>query len=189
MEGNKVESSTDFSKHIKSISNITSDASNLERINRWNCAIRMFKEKPVFGWGPGTYQFKYAPFQHSDEKTIISTNAGDGGNAHSDYLGSLAESGLLGMLNYILVCIIIYITGTRTYHRLKDKKLRMIVASALCGLVTYFIHGLLNNFLDIDKIAVPFWAFAAMIVTIDLFYAKKEDEIPAENVVQDKPEE
>ena len=65
----------------------------------------------------------------------------------------------------------------------------MIVASALCGLVTYFIHGLLNNFLDIDKIAVPFWAFAAMIVTIDLFYAKKEDEIPAENVVQDKPEE
>lgn len=189
MEGNKVESSTDFSKHIKSISNITSDASNLERINRWNCAIRMFKEKPVFGWGPGTYQFKYAPFQHSDEKTIISTNAGDGGNAHSDYLGSLAESGLLGMLNYILVCIIIYITGTRTYHRLKDKKLRLIVASALCGLVTYFIHGLLNNFLDIDKIAVPFWAFAAMIVTIDLFYVKKEDEIPAENAVQDKPEE
>ncbi|MBR5983758.1 MAG: O-antigen ligase family protein [Bacteroidales bacterium] len=174
MEGNKVESSTDFSKHIKSISNITSDASNLERINRWNCAIRMFKEKPVFGWGPGTYQFKYAPYQRSDEKTIISTNAGDGGNAHSDYLGSLAESGLLGMLNYMLVCIIIYITGTRTYHRLKDKKLKLIVASALCGLVTYFIHGTLNNFLDIDKIAVPFWGFAAMIVSIDLYYIKED---------------
>lgn len=176
MEGNKVESSTDFSKHIKSISNITSDASNLERINRWNCAIRMFKEKPVFGWGPGTYQFKYAPFQHSDEKTIISTNAGDGGNAHSDYLGSLAESGLFGMLNYILVCIIIYITGTRTYRKLKDKRLKMIVASALCGLVTYIIHGALNNFLDIDKIAVPFWGFAAMIVAIELYHIKEEKE-------------
>lgn len=176
MEGNKVESSTDFSKHIKSISNITSDASNLERINRWNCAIRMFKEKPVFGWGPGTYQFKYAPFQHSDEKTIISTNAGDGGNAHSDYLGSLAESGLFGMLNYILVCIMIYITGTRTYRKLKDKRLKMIVASALCGLVTYIIHGALNNFLDIDKIAVPFWGFAAMIVAIDLYHIKAEKE-------------
>ena len=188
MESNKVESSTDFSKHIKSISNITSDASNLERINRWNCAVRMFKEKPVFGWGPGTYQFKYAPFQHSDEKTIISTNAGDGGNAHSEYLGSLAESGLLGMLNYILVCIIIYLTGTRTYHKLKDKKLKLIVASALCGLVTYFIHSALNNFLDIDKIAVPFWGFAAMIVAIELFYVKKENEAPAEPVTQDKPE-
>ena len=180
MESNKVESSTDFSKHIKSISNITSDASNLERINRWHCAVRMFKEKPIFGWGPGTYQFKYAPFQHSDEKTIISTNAGDGGNAHSEYLGSLAESGLLGMLNYVLICILIYLAGTRTYHKLEDKKLKMIVSAALCGLVTYFIHGALNNFLDIDKIAVPFWGFAAMIVTIELYYTGKNDEKPSE---------
>ena len=58
LERNKVESSTDFTKHIKSISNITSDASNLERINRWNCAIRMFKEKPIFGWGPTNVQGK-----------------------------------------------------------------------------------------------------------------------------------
>ena len=180
MESNKVESSTDFSKHIKSISNITSDASNLERINRWHCALRMFKEKPVFGWGPGTYQFKYAPFQHSDEKTIISTNAGDGGNAHSEYLGSLAESGLFGMLNYILICIIIYITGTRTYHKLTDKKLKMVVAAALCGLVTYFIHGALNNFLDIDKIAVPFWGFAAMIVAIEIYCTGKTEDKPAD---------
>lgn len=182
MERNKVESSTDFSKHIKSISNITSDASNLERINRWNCAVRMFKEKPIFGWGPGTYQFNYAPFQHSDEKTIISTNAGDGGNAHSEYLGSLAESGLLGLLNYAMICILIYLAGTRTYHKLKDKKLKMVVAAALCGLVTYFIHGALNNFLDIDKIAVPFWGFAAMIVSIELFATEKDtdrkEEIP-----------
>ena len=176
MERNKVESSTDFSKHIKSISNITSDASNLERINRWNCAVRMFKEKPVFGWGPGTYQFKYAPFQHSEEKTIISTNAGDGGNAHSEYLGSLAESGLLGLLNYAMICILIYLAGTRTYYKLKDKKLKMVVAAALCGLITYFIHGALNNFLDIDKIAVPFWGFAAMIVSIELYATEKDAE-------------
>ncbi|MBQ1694939.1 MAG: O-antigen ligase family protein [Bacteroidales bacterium] len=184
LERNKVESSTDFTKHIKSISNITSDASNLERINRWNCAIRMFKEKPIFGWGPGTYQFNYAPFQHSDEKTIISTNAGDGGNAHSEYLGSLAESGLLGLVNYALICILIYIAGTRTYHKLKDRKLKMVVAASLCGLVTYFIHGALNNFLDIDKIAVPFWGFAAMIVSIELFVAERDTENKEEISVQ-----
>ena len=184
LERNKVESSTDFTKHIKSISNITSDASNLERINRWNCAIRMFKEKPIFGWGPGTYQFNYAPFQHSDAQPIISTNAGDGGNAHSEYLGSLAESGLLGLVNYALICIIIYITGTRTYHKLKDRKLKMVVAASLCGLVTYFIHGALNNFLDIDKIAVPFWGFAAMIVSIELFVAERDTENKEEISVQ-----
>ncbi|MCE3260836.1 MAG: hypothetical protein K0S12_2477, partial [Bacteroidetes bacterium] len=49
----------DVSMHFKSMSNINSDASNLERVNRWKCAFRMFEDKPLFGFGPGTYQFFY----------------------------------------------------------------------------------------------------------------------------------
>ena len=60
---NSEESSADFKTHISSMTNIKSDASNLERINRWNCAIRMFEDKPIFGFGPGTYMFVYAPYQ------------------------------------------------------------------------------------------------------------------------------
>jgi len=54
LERNESESSGKFSEHIESMANITSDASNMERINRWKCAVRMFKEKPFWGWGPGT---------------------------------------------------------------------------------------------------------------------------------------
>ena len=39
----------------------------------------------------------------SQEKTIISTNAGDLGNAHSEYIGPLAESGLFGMLTVLAI--------------------------------------------------------------------------------------
>ncbi|MCC6599806.1 MAG: O-antigen ligase family protein, partial [Crocinitomicaceae bacterium] len=56
---NKQESSDKLEEHVGSISNVSSDASNLERLNRWHCAIEMFKERPLFGWGPGTYQFVY----------------------------------------------------------------------------------------------------------------------------------
>ena len=97
LEKNKQDSSANFVEHVQSITNITSDASNLERINRWQAAIRLFNDRPVFGWGPGTYQFVYSPYQRSKEKTIISTNLGDQGNAHSEYLGPLAEMGLIGM--------------------------------------------------------------------------------------------
>ncbi len=89
LERNRDESSDDLGEHVKSISNISSDASNLERINRWNSALRMCKERPVFGWGPGTYMFQYAPFQASEDRTIISTNFGVQGNAHSEYFGPL----------------------------------------------------------------------------------------------------
>ena len=75
---NRQESSSDLIRHLQSISNIRSDASNMERVNRWKCALRMFTEKPLMGWGPATYQFNYAPFQMASEKTIISTNFGEG---------------------------------------------------------------------------------------------------------------
>ena len=170
LEGNSQDSSTNLKEHVQSISNVATDASNLERINRWNCAFRMFKEKPVFGWGPGTYQFNYAPFQFSYEKTIISTNAGDMGNAHSEYFGPLSESGIFGMLSMVIIVIMVYYIGIKNYYSLKDKKLKTLTLSVICALTTYFVHGLLNNFLDTDKASAPFWSFIAILVAIDLYH-------------------
>jgi putative inorganic carbon (hco3(-)) transporter len=174
LERNNQDSSTDFSEHVRSISNVATDASNVERINRWNSAIRMFEEKPVFGWGPGTYQFNYAPFQLSSEKTIISTNTGDLGNAHSEYLGALSESGVLGMLSFIVMSLLIFIYGVQNYIKAKSKENRIIIASTLCGLTTYLLHGFLNNFLDTDKASVAFWGFAAIILVVDLYHNKEK---------------
>lgn len=168
LEKNRQDSSSDFSKQIKSITNITTDASNKERLNRWSCAYRMFKERPVLGWGPGTYMFKYAPFQFSYERTIISTNAGDLGNAHSEYLGPLAESGVLGSLTFIAIVFATIYYSMRVYRRTKERREKIIVLSVLIGLITYYIHGILNNFLDTDKLSALFWGFTAIIVAIDI---------------------
>jgi putative inorganic carbon (HCO3(-)) transporter len=169
LEQNSEQSSANMMTHISSMSNITTDASNLERINRWSCAIRMFADKPIFGYGPGTYMFQYAPYQLSKDRTIISTNSADGGNAHSEYLGPLAESGVMGLLTYLLIIGVVIYTAVNTYNRLKDTRLKSFVLTALISLVTYYIHGFLNNFLDTDKLSVPFWGFTAMIVAIDIY--------------------
>ncbi len=182
LERNSDESSTNIMTHISSMSNITTDASNLERINRWSCAIKMFEEKSIFGYGPGTYMFKYGPYQITEERTIISTNAGDGGNAHSEYLGPLSESGVLGLLTFMLILGMVIYTAVKTYTRLEDKRLKTIILCALLGLITYYVHGFLNNFLDTDKISAPFWGFTAMIVFIDIQSRKalKEKENPGQ---------
>lgn len=170
LERNQQDSSDDLGEHVQSISNVSSDASNLERINRWNCALRMFADRPVFGFGPGTYQFQYATYQYSSEKTIISTNFGDGGNAHSEYLGPLSESGFLGFLTFtILVGVVIY-KGINLYYRLEDPEMKIILMGVLLGLITYVIHGVLNNYLDTDKASVPFWGFIAIIVALEVYF-------------------
>ncbi len=176
LEKNRQRSSTDLNAHVQSISNISTDASNLERINRWNSALRMFKQKPWFGWGPGTYQFKYAPFQHSNEMTIISTNAGDRGNSHSEYIGPLAESGVLGGITFTLIVIMVIYRGTMLYVRSKDKEIRLITLGILLGLITYFVHGAMNNFLDTDKASVPFWGFIAILVALDVYHGKQVEQ-------------
>ena len=169
LESNSTESSANLTEHITSMSNISSDASNLERINRWSCAIRMFKDRPVFGYGPGTYMFQYAPYQLNKDRTIISTNSADGGNAHSEYLGPLSESGVLGLITFLIIIGTVIYTGVHTYTRLNNARLKSMVLGALIGLITYYIHGFLNNFLDTDKLSVPFWGFTGMIVALDIY--------------------
>lgn len=169
LERNNEESSSNLIEHFSSISNITSDASNLERINRWSCAVRMFRDKPLLGYGPGTYMFKYAPYQLTKERTIISTNSADGGGAHSEYLGPMAESGLPGLLTFIMILGTLFYTAFHAFERVKEVKTKAWLTGALIGLISYCIHGLMNNFLDTDKASVPFWGFSAMIVAIDLW--------------------
>jgi O-antigen ligase len=182
LEKNKQDSSNNLVEHVRSISNISSDASNLERINRWQAAIRLYNERPFFGWGPGTYQFVYAPFQRSKEKTIISTNAGDGGNAHSEYIGPLAEMGVIGMLLvFLLVGVMIY-RGLNTYKKARNNESRILTLSATLALISYFVHGLLNNFLDTDKLSVPVWGLMAIIVVMDVYFADRDQiDVPIEN--------
>jgi O-antigen ligase len=180
LERNDSESSSSLTEHVESISNVSSDASNLERLNRWYCAIDMWKERPVVGWGPGVYQFAYAPFQRSAFNTIISTNSADQGNAHSEYLGPLSEQGLPGMILMLVLVYMVSALAFRLYFTVQEKSLRLVVVYTYIGLVTYFTHGIVNNYLDTDKASIPFWGCIAVLVAIDLYHKKSLSDTTAQ---------
>jgi O-antigen ligase len=168
MDSTTEDSSADLGQHLRSSSNISTDQSNLERINRWKCAFGMFEQKPLLGWGPGTYQFNYGPFQKAADRTIISTDFGDAGNAHSEYLGTLSESGLPGALIYLLITAFTVFTGIRVWYRERRTYEGYFALAILSGLMTYAVHGIMNSFLDSDKIAALWWGFAAILVSMDI---------------------
>jgi putative inorganic carbon (hco3(-)) transporter len=173
---NRQDSSDNLKSHLQSIANIRSDASNMERINRWKTALRMFRERPLMGWGPATYQFNYAPYQMAGDKTIISTNYGEGGNAHSEYLGSLTDSGVPGLLFYLLLLCVSLWKGIMIWKTHGDKQIRLMALMLVAGLITYIVHGALNNFLDTDKISALFWGMIAAIVAIDTGVAETREQ-------------
>ncbi|MCL2168134.1 MAG: O-antigen ligase family protein [Lentimicrobiaceae bacterium] len=167
MSRNSQDSSTEFVEHVISASNIKTDASNVERLNRWFSAFEMIEARPVFGWGPGTYQFLYAGYQKGKYKTIISTNFGIGGNAHSEYFGPCAEMGFPGAIIVVLLMITVIYTGIKAYAKTTDKIHKNLCIFAVIALITYYIHGIMNNFLDTDKLSLPFWMAFAMIVVVE----------------------
>ncbi len=173
-EKNDQVSSDNLTEHVESISNISTDASNLERLNRWKSAYRMFQERPIMGFGPGTYMFLYAPYQKPSEKTIISTNAANMGNAHSEYIGPLAESGLFGAISVLLIVFVTVYYGILVYYKLDDYNLKLIAMACLMGLITYWAHGFLNNFLEMDKASCPVWGFSSILVVLDRYFAKSK---------------
>tara|TARA_B110000483_G_scaffold158283_1_gene187851 strand:- start:3156 stop:4604 length:1449 start_codon:yes stop_codon:yes gene_type:complete len=170
IQKNDAEHTTEnFSERIESMSNISSDASNLERLNRWNCAIELFLQRPFFGWGPGTYAFVYAPFQKSKDLTIISTNFGDGGNAHSEYLSPLAEQGFVGFIINILLIGFVFIYTGLYYIKCENEFYKILTLFIILSLTTYFSHGVLNNYLDTDKAAIPIWGLIGIFITIKTY--------------------
>ncbi|MCB0736545.1 MAG: O-antigen ligase family protein [Bacteroidetes bacterium] len=158
-------------EHATSVTNIQSDASNLERINRWVCAYRMFQDRPLTGFGPGTYQFQYANYQTTEYKTRISTLEGNRGNAHSEYLMYLSETGLPGFIIFILLVLTTCYLGIQNSIR-TNGPIRQINNFVLFALVTYFLHGVFNSFIDQDKIALPVFAAMACIASIHQYHQK-----------------
>lgn len=166
---NEAESSRqEVLEQLKSVGNVKSDVSNLERINRWKSAIKMFEERPVLGFGPGTYQFQYAPYQELRDKTVISSNFGDAGNAHSEYLMYLSETGIFGFLTFLILSLYLVRMGFQLYRNAKNEATRYLALGILLSLTTLLVHSLFNSFLETDKIGLPFYLFAAALVGLDL---------------------
>lgn len=174
MSRNSQDSSGNIVEHLQSISNITTDASNVERLNRWDAAFSMIAERPIMGWGPGTYQFVYAPFQSSRYHTIITTNMGDGGNAHSEYIGPCAEMGFVGLLTVLVLFGLTIYYGLVTSRRSPHRAVSILSLSATLALITYMIHGVLNNFLDTDKLSLPFWGLVALIMVLNVWVTQSQ---------------
>lgn len=169
LQQNRFDSSdlqADLVEQTASVGNVTTDVSNLERINRWVAGYRMFRQRPLTGFGPGTYQFEYIPFQDKKYMNRLSVEdpynipENSGGSAHSEYILALSEMGFPGFLAWVLILFRL------TYISFRKPGFRQGNAFALTGFLaisTYMFHAFFNNFLTTDAFAFLFWSMAAWL--------------------------
>lgn len=168
---------TTIQAQFKSITNVSNDLSNLERINRWNSAIRMIKDRPFLGFGYGMYQFEYFPYQKPSEMTYISIRnpqaryeAGTGGTTHSEFLLLSSENGLLMGIIYVAILFLSIYTVIKDVKKMKRSEYFYYMLIGLgMSITTYAVHSFFNNFLDTSKICFIFFGIIAGICSIDLY--------------------
>ena len=177
---NKIEShnpDANIFEETLSVTNIQSDVSNIERLNRWLSAIRMFQDKPHWGFGPGTYQFTYIPFQEPKLMNRLSVRnpdnipKGSGGSAHSELLLQLSENGWPSTAIFVIIFLVWIYRGYLSIGELQIQRLPFFL-----GLISYAFHMNVNNFLNQPGFAFLFWTFGALLMKPDLFSHKTEDE-------------
>ncbi len=149
------------------------DVSMLERLNRFSCAWRMTQERPLAGFGPGTFQFQYIPFQKQEEMTRISAKKpvlekspdtyGRGGGAHSEFFQALAETGWPGLAIWAALVFTVLWQGFKRFFQKGNKENRAFALALTLSLLTFFLHGIFNNMLHDGRIAALFWTAAVAV--------------------------
>jgi O-antigen ligase len=91
------------------------------RLGPWAAALEMARERPLAGWGPGTFGAEYVPHRlqaelRFGERLLIPKLSSSFAEAHCDYLQALAELGLPGAL--LLSCsLAVLLSGLLTVAR------------------------------------------------------------------------
>jgi O-antigen ligase/Tfp pilus assembly protein PilF len=125
---------------LKRITDISIGTSTIQtRLWSWTSAIKGWKEKPVFGWGPENFMFLHMKhfdprhFTHLGSETIWD-------RAHNIVLEMLSTEGVIGLLSYLSIFGIVFYFLIKRFRKGAIDGLTLGVLSA--ALIAYFGQNL-----------------------------------------------
>jgi hypothetical protein len=127
------------------------------RYQNWRAAVDANATDPLIGIGPGTYQYYWA--QH--RKVSLSVI-----NAHSLYLESLAELGIIGFVIIVGVVGVPLAVGTRKAVRARpDSERAAWFAGAVASLAAFAVAAAIDWVWQLPAIVAAFLLISAAVLT------------------------
>ena len=103
-----------FTNRFKSITNVTTDRSNLDRILTWKCSINMIKDHPVTGVGLDCYRRVYEKsYKTKDIKQNIA-------HSHNNFIQMFAEAGIFGFLGFLSFTVFMLWSNFKAWLRTRN---------------------------------------------------------------------
>jgi len=155
-----------WEKHLSATVNFE-DASAMERVYRWIAAFRMTLDKPVVGFGPGTFYENYKEYTVSSFQTFVSDNP-EKSTVHNYYLLTLVEQGFVGLLILLSLIVVCLLKVQKLYHAKIPEAHKLIIAASGVSLIVLLANNFLADLVEIDKTGSLLFLNMALIVVVDL---------------------
>ena len=139
---------------LLSIGNI-SDSSTTYRIYIWKGSARMLTDHWLFGIGPGVEAFR-AVYPYYALDAIVAPHA------HSLYLMTLCETGVIGFAALMGVILSVFRTAGTAIRSEKDSADRVYLIAAISGLTGYLFQGATDWSFYNYRVMLMFWIVAAL---------------------------
>lgn len=139
------------------------------RIMVWDIGSRMGKERPLFGWGFGSFNVLYldrlADFLNVPERQKYAPLAEQGIDyVHNDYLQTWIEMGLIGLAPFVWFIISLITDGFARVKRMAGED-RWISGALLAGCTASLVEGLVSFPFYLWSTAAVFFVFAGAIAS------------------------
>jgi O-antigen ligase len=166
-EFEKTISHTEFDNLIEATYKLE-DISTMERVYRWMAGVEMIADKPLMGFGPGTFYSHYKSYSISRFQTYVSDNPDQSG-IHNYFLMTFVEQGVFGFLIFLAFCIILLITAEKVYHQTQNRGDKNMIMAIYLSYIIILAMLLINDLIETDKVGPFFFVNAAAL----LFYHKR----------------
>ena len=124
---------------FESITNTTTDGSNLGRFEVWTSSIHMFKDHPITGVGIGQWRIIY------EKSYRLPTENQHLYHAHNNFIQLLSEVGILGLLGVLIFYGSIVVDNLVTWIKKRDPYSLCSMIAVICYV---FIFGQVEYTLD-----------------------------------------
>ena len=148
--------STPVVERIISFMEKEEEAGFYSRIVAWTGIVKMIKERPAFGTGPGTFSTAFAKYQPPGLLRKFNM-------AHNDYLHFIAEAGVF-LIPFIIWMFIVFYKRGFFQLRCPSRFVRGVTLGAMSGVTAILFHSIIDLNLHIPANALLFTVLAAIVV-------------------------
>jgi O-antigen ligase len=141
---------------VPTVSDLISQATWEARVTYWRGALGMIKERPLLGVGLGAFGSAYPRFKVLGGYTSQ--------EAHNDPLQSLAETGLIGFIALMAFWLLVVRLGFRSCSSEGSISVIWLRLGLLFGIISFFLHSLVDFDFEIPGIALTVCAFCGLLV-------------------------